>query len=98
MFRPNKITGIVLLTTLLLNTSIGFAQKKKKEAAAGAPVLWQDPTDITSRDLYLGAGGDEMKPDLTKVTFIEEKTGGYSKKYEVRDGTGKKWVVKLGKE
>ena len=29
-----------------------------------------------------------MKPDLTHITFIKEETGGYSKKYRVRDGQG----------
>jgi hypothetical protein len=48
--------------------------------------------------LLLGAGGEEMKPDLSKVTFIEQKTGGYSTKYRVRDGKGNEWIAKLGKE
>jgi hypothetical protein len=39
-----------------------------------------------------------MKPDLRKVTFIEERNGGYSKKYLVRDAAGNEWVAKLGKE
>jgi hypothetical protein len=39
-----------------------------------------------------------MKPDLTKVTFIEEERSGYSTKYRVTDGSGNEWVVKLGKE
>ena len=39
-----------------------------------------------------------MKPDLSKVTFIEKVTGGYSTKYRVRDGAGREWVVKVGKE
>lgn len=52
--------------------------------------------DIESRDLFLGSGGDENKPDLSKVTFQQEKKGGYSTKYEVIDGSGKKWIVKEG--
>ena len=39
-----------------------------------------------------------MKPDGGKVTFIEEKPGGYSKKYRVRDAAGNEWIAKLGKE
>ncbi len=98
MFRPNKLTGIVLLTTLIFNGSIAFAKQKKKQPLEGTPALWHEPTDISTRDLYLGPGGEAMKPDLSKVTFVEDKAGGYSTKYEVRDGSGKRWVAKLGRE
>jgi hypothetical protein len=46
----------------------------------------------------LGAGGEAMKPNLSKVTFVEERTGGTSTKYLVEDASGNKWVAKLGKE
>ena len=70
----------------------------KNKTYTGTPVLWREPTDIESRNLLLGAGGETMKPDLRSVTFIEEKTGGYSKKYRVRDAAGNEWIAKLGKE
>lgn len=73
-------------------------EKKKKEPPTGTPVLWREPTDISSRDLLLGPGGEQMKPDLSKVTFIKEETGGYSKKYRVKDARGRVWVAKIGKE
>ena len=28
-----------------------------------------------------------MKPDLSRITFIEEEKGGYSKKYRIKDGS-----------
>lgn len=71
---------------------------KQKVAPTGTPVLWRDPGDIASRNLLHGPGGEEMKPNLTSVTFIEEETGGYSPKFRVKDGAGKIWVAKLGKE
>jgi hypothetical protein len=79
-----------------------FAQSekkpKKKAVAVGTAVLWREPTDIESRNLLLGAGGEAMKPNLRRVTFIEKKSGGYSTKYRVRDASGHEWVAKLGKE
>jgi hypothetical protein len=80
-----------------------FAQKEKDKdnpaALSNAPaVLWQQPSDIASRDLFLGPGGEAMKPDLSNVTFEKEDAGGYSVKYQVRDGAGRKWVVKVGNE
>ena len=92
---------LVLLALLLSLTSIdtGLAKpKKKKEVPTGTPILWERPTDISSRDLYLGPGGAAMRPDLRRITFIKEEKGGYSKKYEVRDGSGRKWVAKIGNE
>ncbi len=97
----NKITKLLLLTLLLTLASIdsGIAKtKKKKEAPTGTPILWQRPVDISSRDLFLGPGGAAMRPDLRRLTFIKEEKGGYSKKYEVRDAAGRRWVVKIGKE
>jgi hypothetical protein len=74
--------------------------KKKDEAAAhqGTPVLWREPSDITSLDLMAGPGGDAMKPDLSQIIWEESQTGGYSVKWKVRDASGKHWVVKLGNE
>src|SRR5918912_1183363 len=74
------------------------AESKKDVMPTGTPVLWKDPGDISARDLFLGPGGEEMKPDLKSVTFIERETGGFSVKYRVRDGAGKIWVVKVGSE
>jgi hypothetical protein len=72
--------------------------KGEKKVYTGTPVMWRDPADIASRNLILGAGGEEMKPDISKITYIEDKTGGYSKKYRVRDAKGNEWIAKIGKE
>jgi len=72
--------------------------KKEKKELTGKPVMWKDPTDLETRNLVLGAGGEEMKPDISKITYIEDKTGGYSKKYRVKDAKGNEWVAKIGKE
>ena len=91
----NRITGIFLLFAIL-NCSQVFATKQKR-IRTGTPLLWEEPTDITTRDLFLGAGGDAMKPDLSSLTYVKDRPGGYSKKYEVRDGSGRRWIAKLGK-
>jgi hypothetical protein len=92
---------LIVLALLVSITSVdtGVAKsKKKKEALTGTPVLWQQPDNISSRDLFLGPGGEAMRPDLSRLTFIKEEKGGYSKKYRVRDGSGREWVAKVGKE
>src|SRR5215210_9519072 len=101
MNHKRKFVTLIVFALLLSVTSIetGFAKpKKKKEALTGTPILWERPNDIASRDLLLGPGGTSMRPDLRRITFIKEQKGGYSKKYRVRDGAGREWVVKIGKE
>lgn len=103
MLRRNYFTfSIVGLTLLLISLPVALAQKDKKnegaQAVAGEAVLWREPTDIAARDLFLGPGGDAMKPDFSNVTFEKEDATGYSVKFHVRDGAGKKWVVKVGNE
>ena len=72
--------------------------KKKKEVPRGTPVLWRDPGDVTTLDLFWGPGGEAMRPDTSRVTFIKQETGGYSTKYRVRDAAGRVWVAKVSKE
>ncbi|HEY0174148.1 MAG TPA: hypothetical protein VGB98_24230 [Pyrinomonadaceae bacterium] len=72
--------------------------EKKEEPPQGTPVLWQEPTDIASRNLLHGPGGEGMKPDLSQVVWEATEDGGYSVKWTVRDGSGKKWVAKVGNE
>jgi len=99
--RTNRQTIVSLILLLQLALALpAAAQKKKTEEAEvnGTPVLWREPVDIETRNLLLGAGGKEMKPDLSSVTFVEVQTGGHSTKYRVRDGAGKEWVAKVSNE
>jgi hypothetical protein len=101
MIRVSKLRSVILLAILLSLTSVelGVAkQKNKKQVPQGTAVLWRRPVDISSRDLFLGPGGTSMRPDLRRLTFIKEEKGGYSKKYRVRDASGREWVAKIGKE
>ena len=101
MNRLKRVRVAILLLVALLIPSVetGFAKsKKKKETPPGTPVMWRQPRDIGQRDLFLGPGGTSMRPDLRRITLLKEEKGGYSKKYRVRDGSGREWVAKIGKE
>ncbi|HEV2764100.1 MAG TPA: hypothetical protein VGV38_14045 [Pyrinomonadaceae bacterium] len=95
-------TALVVGLTLSLSThALSQSKPAKREAESapkGTPVLWRTPDDLPVRDLFLGPGGEAMKPDLRRVTFIKQETGGYSTKYRVRDASGREWVAKIGKE
>src|SRR5918998_1160940 len=98
--RLCTLTALAFLLILNLSPAAHAVQKekKKKQEAQGTPVLWHEPTDIASRNLLLGPGGEALKPDLSKITFIKDETGGYSTKYRVKDASGRVWVAKVGKE
>ena len=104
MLQRRRVSRALVLSiafALCLPAQAGFARqdkKKQKEMPQGTPVLWREPADAASLDLLAGPGGAEMKPDLSKVTFIKDEKGGYSTKYRVRDAAGRVWVAKVGKE
>jgi len=67
-----------------------------KEALTN-PVLWQDPGDVSSKDLFWGQGGQQRRP-RAPFAFIREDLHGNNPKFDCRDANGKKWSVKLGDE
>ena len=92
------INSRLLILALIFTVAAGAdGQKTEKKGDALTPVLWESVT-IPDQDLFNGPGGSSMKPDLSNITFVEEDTGGHSKKYKVKDGSGKTWVVKIGDE
>lgn len=66
------------------------------EISAGA-MMWTDPSDISSRNLFYGPGGEKDAPRGT-YTFEKEDLDGTNPKFIVRDQDGVKWKVKLGEE
>lgn len=79
----------VLISILVLSLiSAAHAQKN---------VMWER-VNIPEMDLFAGPGGDEMRPDLSKVEFVKEEKDGHNKKYRIKDGSGNVWVAKLGRE
>lgn len=86
------------LFIFLAPQTYAIQEKQNDKSSESTRILWSEPTDIASRDLFRGPGGEEMKPDLTRLTLIKEEKGGYSKKYRVKDAQGREWVAKIGKE
>lgn len=59
--------------------------------------LWQDPGNISGKDMFDGHGGPNGQP-VAPFKFIEEDMNGTNPKFDVDDANGKKWRVKLGEE
>lgn len=61
------------------------------------PMLWHDPGNISSLDLFYGEGGKDRQP-APPFTFVGEDLHGTNPKMDVRDSNDKKWRVKEGEE
>jgi hypothetical protein len=70
---------------------------KEETGVSERGILWQDPVDIESRNLFYGPGGKDHEPGGT-FTFVAEDLEGTNPKFDVRDQDGVKWKVKLGSE
>jgi hypothetical protein len=73
------------------------AERRKPTEAAGPAILWTEPDDIGSRDLFYGSGGEKDVP-VGPFTFLKEDFNGTNPKFDVKDSNGVKWKVKLGIE
>jgi hypothetical protein len=88
----------LVIVSLVLTTAVAAQEKKSKQKqTAGKAVIWQ-PVKISRRDLYWGAGGRAMFPNLKKVTLIRKETGGNNLKYRIKDASGRIWVAKIADE
>jgi hypothetical protein len=99
MFTPHrKATVVLLLVFGLLVSAPVMAQKKENEVkAAGVPIIWLDPGDVSKRDLRYGSGSASLAP-AAPFTYVAEESTGESPKFRVTDARGDTWVVKLGVE
>jgi hypothetical protein len=97
----NKMTFCAIFLPLALRASDGEPNKDKiadSSVKSAQGTLWADPGDISSRDLYYGAGGKDHQPRGTNFTFVDEDMDGTNPKYNVKDPAGVKWKIKLGAE
>jgi len=97
-----KSTTAILFVLFVLSLPTAEDVREKRGAGEGitstrAAVLWKEPADIESRDLFYGPGGAEHVPHGT-FTFVKEDLNGTNPKFVVRDQDGQKWKVKLGNE
>lgn len=98
--------GAPALTAPAEAASLDAKDKKKKKKKVknpnapqteGTPILWSDPGDIKSLDLYWGIGSAEEAPKAP-FKFVKEDTSGTNPKIRVEDANGALWNVKFDEE
>lgn len=85
------------LTQVLLLLLVAVSAVAQKPTDASHAVLWVQPDNISSRNLFWGPGGKENQP-RQPAEFTKEDRHGTSPKFDVRDAVGKEWGAKLGLE
>jgi len=95
---------LALTSIILLFPAFALADKpgkvsrgQKKQTVKIPTILWQQPHDIGTRNLFYGLGGRAAQPSAP-FKFVKEDRDGGSPKFVVTDGRGVRWKVKLGKE
>lgn len=94
-----------LLGAILLLAGIalpGMSRDHRENASPGRrPILWKDPGEIEKLDLYYGIGGPQGDPNPKGRFLFLSRKGSFSdgsEKIIVRDGRGRRWTVKFGRE
>lgn len=99
--KNRVVCGILIALLCAANASAepdGTKSSKHKPAPEGRAVLWRNPADIASRNLFYGEAGADGEAPSDTFTYIKEDLNGTSPKFDVRDDKGTKWTVKLGSE
>lgn len=96
------LCALLLLVLAALPTSVAADKDRdrdKKDAAHLPEVIWRDPGDAASLNLFYGAGGKQHAPDPNGTfTFVKEDMQATSPKFDIKDVQGVQWKVKLGQE
>jgi hypothetical protein len=70
-----------------------------EEVPEGRAVMWEEPVDLETRDLFHGIGGHKGVPDPSaEYKFIERDRSGHSEKIVVEDNRDRRWTIKFGTE
>jgi hypothetical protein len=92
-----RLTWGIILATAIFAAERSKLYNELPEFDASKAVLWQDPGQVSLRDLRYGPGGRDLEPKAP-FTFEKEDFSGRSPKVRVSDANGRTWVIKFGEE
>ncbi|HUQ95883.1 MAG TPA: hypothetical protein VM120_29670 [Bryobacteraceae bacterium] len=105
MLMKMRSVALWVAIPFLCSAESGVVKKAHRSGVATAEVadrtpsvLWRDPGNLASRDLFFGPGGEKHQPPAAEFTFLKEDSKGSNPKFVVQDVNGVKWKVKLGAE
>jgi hypothetical protein len=97
MSKGPAVAVLALASVLVSHTA--FTGQPSTSATLDITQLWSEPGDLSKMDLVAGPGGATLQPTSGGTfTFVAHKTSGVNPGYDVRDGAGRLWSVKLGEE
>src|SRR5581483_380166 len=99
VYETFAVSAVLFLTLPLTiaRTAERSTAHTEEPVNTGPAVLWRDPVDIGSRNLFDGPGGKAHEP-RGPFTFEKENMQGTSPKFDVIDQEGVRWGVKIGVE
>lgn len=87
------------VTIVLVASGCALNSHMSPRQPATMDQLWQEPRDLAQRNLLVGEFGEDVGPNLRdQFEVTGTKTTGTQSGYDVKDGTGREWSVKLGVE
>jgi hypothetical protein len=94
--RHTSIVFVIIVMAIGVTSCAGAKRPSLQPAASGSGAsLWQQPTDLSARDLYYGPWGPRRAPDPNAVyTLVERKHSGVNPGLTVVDPQGREWSVK----
>ncbi|HKD16035.1 MAG TPA: hypothetical protein VKE71_15980 [Candidatus Angelobacter sp.] len=95
MRRSAALTAVLAVMSAFALPQALTSSSKAARVTTG--VMWKDPGNIRSLNLFYGPGGKRHQP-RAPVEFVKEDLKGTSPKFDVRDADGEKWRAKLGPE
>ena len=101
MTKPNGSVAAIAILVAITTACAGATLRPTLQSPTSTDVarLWQEPVNLSSRDVFHGPGGAELAPGpSTPFTFVAADTTGHSPGYDVRGPNGTVWSVKLGHE
>jgi hypothetical protein len=96
--RAHLARALIVATLLAQTPIVAQSVLQRAPEVRGTAVLWQEPADIATRNLFDGPGGRAHAPLGTTFRFVKEDLDATNPKFVVRDEAGRTWKLKLGWE
>lgn len=100
-YRRLQLPVAACLATMVVTTAAcSHTLRTTTVAGTASPLteLWVNPADLETRNLFTGPVHLGGPPADRRFQFVSVDTTGFSRGYDVKDGQGQEWSVKLGLE